>query len=140
MRQEYSYGAVVYQICQGRVFYLIEHMTLGHISLPKGHIEKGETPAQCARREIKEETNLEVELDQSFSHTIAYSPRPEVMKKVTFFLAEAKTLDIIAQPEEVSFTQWLPYEEAYLLLTHESDKETLALANLALLKKYDSDF
>lgn len=135
MRQEYSYGAVVYQIRQGRVFYLIEHMTLGHISLPKGHIEKGETPAQCARREIKEETNLEVELDQSFSHTITYSPKPETIKKVTFFLARAKTFEVIVQPEEVKSIEWLPYGEAYLLLTHESDKETLVLANQALSKR-----
>ena len=44
MKKEYSYGAVVYQFKDGIPLYLIEHMAMGHTSLPKGHIEEGETP------------------------------------------------------------------------------------------------
>ena len=102
MKQEYSYGAVVYQIKDGQILYLIEFRKLGHVSLPKGHIEKGETPFQCALREIKEETNLEVDLETSFHHTISYSPFPNVWKEVTFYLAKAKTFDVISQPEKNS--------------------------------------
>jgi 8-oxo-dGTP diphosphatase len=62
MKKEYSYGAVVYQIKDGIPLYLIEHMHLGHTSLPKGHIEEGETPLQCTLREIKEETSLDADV------------------------------------------------------------------------------
>ena len=43
MKYEKSCGAVVYKEDQGRRLYLIEHMALGHIPLPKGHVEEGET-------------------------------------------------------------------------------------------------
>lgn len=32
----------------------------GEYDLPKGHIEEGETPIQCAVRELKEETGIEL--------------------------------------------------------------------------------
>ena len=41
MKKEYSYGAVVYQIKDGIPLYLIEHMHLGHTSLPKVISKKG---------------------------------------------------------------------------------------------------
>lgn len=34
------------------------------LDLPKGHIEAGETEAQCAVRELQEETGLRVNIDQ----------------------------------------------------------------------------
>ncbi len=125
MKQEYSYGAVVYKEEKGKILFLIEYRQLGHISLPKGHIEKGETPYQCALREIMEETNLDVSLYPSFQHKISYSPKPGVWKDVTFFLAKAKTFDLIPQKEEVSEAKWRTLEDALSVLTFDSDKETL---------------
>lgn len=138
MKQEYSYGAVVYQIKDGRILYLIEFRKLGHVSLPKGHIEKGETPFQCALREIKEETNLEVDLETSFHHTISYSPFPNVWKEVTFYLAKAKTFDVISQPEEVKEAKWMSFKEAREALTFQSDKDTLTDAD-NYRKKHEED-
>ena len=136
MKKEYSYGAVVYQIKDGIPLYLIEHMHLGHTSLPKGHIEKGETPLQCTLREIKEETNLDVDVDMSFAHLISYSPKPGVIKDVTFYLATPKTFDLKPQLEEVTSMEWKPYDEALDLLTYDTDKNTLRDANLAVRKKH----
>ena len=138
MKQEYSYGAVVYQIKDGQILYLIAFRKLGHVSLPKGHIEKGETPFQCALREIKEETNLEVDLETSFHHTISYSPFPNVWKEVTFYLAKAKTFDVISQPEEVKEAKWMPFKEAREALTFQSDKDTLTDAD-NYRKKHEED-
>lgn len=129
MKQEYSYGAVVYRIEEGKRLYLIEKMRLGHVSLPKGHIEKGETPRQCAMREIKEETGLDVLLDTSYGHTVSYSPAPGVNKDVTFYLAKVSSGTPTPQIEEVSEILFLPFEEARDLLTYDSDKETLSLAD-----------
>jgi bis(5'-nucleosidyl)-tetraphosphatase len=128
MKQEYSYGAVVYQIKEGKTLVLVEHMALGHTSIPKGHIEEGETEEECALREIREETNLEVNLDTSFRHTVTYSPKEGVMKDVTFFLATPKTESMIPQLCEVSSLEWLEIEKAIQAMTFDTDKETLSLA------------
>jgi len=125
MKQEYSYGAVVYKKDKKEILFLIEHMALGHISLPKGHIEKGETPLQCTLREIKEETGLDVIVDQSFSHKITYSPAKDIIKDVVFFLATPKTSSLIPQKEEVNSLEWLPFEKALEILTYKTDKDTL---------------
>ncbi|MDD6241157.1 MAG: NUDIX domain-containing protein [Eubacteriales bacterium] len=132
MKKERSYGAVVYRYEGKERLYLIENMRLGHVSLPKGHIEAGETPLQCTLREIKEETNLDVNVDMSFSHTITYSPSSDVSKDVTFFVAEALSEDLIPQPEEVSSLVWAPFEKAYKMLTFDTDKETLKDADTYL--------
>ena len=128
MKTEYSYGAVVYREKDNKIEFLIEYMVLGHVSIPKGHIEKGETEIQCALREIKEETNLEVELDTNFSHTISYSPKENAFKYVTFYLAKAITNNIISQPEEVKESKWVDIDTAIKEVTFDTDKETLKAA------------
>ena len=125
MKQEYSYGAVVYRVDHGEIQILLEFMNQGHISLPKGHIEAGETPEGCAKREIKEETDLDCAIDTSFSDTISYSPVKGVKKDVTFFLATPLSNHIKPQIEEVTKIVWVSYYRALDLLTHRSDKEVL---------------
>ena len=134
MKKEQSYGVVVYKVDEGQVYYLIEHMVKGHVSIPKGHIEKGETPLECTLREIKEETNLDVDVDMNFSRTITYCPEPDVVKDVTFFIARAKTFDLKAQPEEITSLDWMLFADAYEALTYDTDKETLKEADDYLLK------
>ena len=131
MKKEKSCGAVVYKTEAGTRLFLAEHMALGHTSLPKGHVEKGETEEETAIREIKEETNLDVTLDTRFRHVISYLPYPGVRKDVVFFVAKATSGSMINQECEVSSLEWLPYEEAYTAMTYDTDKETLAEA-----KKY----
>lgn len=73
-KKEKSCGAVVFRREKGGLVFLIETMALGHISLPKGHVENGETEEETARREIWEETGLRTRVDTRFRHTISYSP------------------------------------------------------------------
>lgn len=135
MKQEYSYGAVVYQKNKDQVLVLLERMVQGHISLPKGHIEEGETPVECAVREIQEETNLDVDIDTSFSHTISYQPGTNIKKDVTFFLATPKSQILLPQLKEVSSLEWVDGKKAIDLLTFKSDKDTLSLALKAIEAK-----
>ena len=128
MKLEKSCGAVVYKNSEKGLLFLIEHMIQGHTSIPKGHVENNETEEETALREIKEETNLEVKLDTNFRHTISYSPAPNIMKDVIFFVAESTSEKLINQECEVTSLEWMDYQTAYEALTFDSDKETLRLA------------
>ena len=128
MRKEKSCGAVVYRKNGDTSEFLLEHMVQGHTSIPKGHVEGNETEEETALREIREETNLEVELDTSFRRVITYSPAPGAVKDVVFFIAEARGGLLINQECEVTSLEWLPFESAVKSLTHESDRETLRAA------------
>ncbi len=133
MKFEKSCGAVVYKVVSGVTLFLIEHMALGHTSLPKGHMEKGETEEETAIREIKEETNLDVVLDTRFRHTISYSPYPGIEKTVVFFAAEAASDSLVNQECEVSALEWMPYEQACLAF---SSRYFIAAASVSLSSSY----
>ena len=100
-----------------------------------GLVEMNETYEQAALREIREETNLEVDLDTAFRHMITYSPGEGIVKDVVFFIAEAKPGRMINQECEVTSLEWLPFEQALNALTHDSDRETLRAANEYLKRK-----
>ncbi|WP_420897472.1 NUDIX domain-containing protein [Bifidobacterium samirii] len=70
--REYSAGGLVFDE-HGRVAIIARHSRSGHLEwcLPKGHIEKGETPQQTAVREVHEETGILGEVVDSIA-TIDY--------------------------------------------------------------------
>lgn len=70
--REYSAGGLVFDD-HGRVAIIARHSRSGHLEwcLPKGHIEKGETPQQTAVREVREETGILGEVVESIA-TIDY--------------------------------------------------------------------
>ena len=72
MKKEKSCGAVVFRREKDGLVFLVETMTLGHISLPKGHVEDGETEEETARREIREETGKS--LDELFREVFKCLP------------------------------------------------------------------
>ena len=123
---EKSCGAVIYDIHNDCPIILVEYMKKGHVSLPKGHMEEGETEEETAAREILEETNLVVHIDNVFRHEVAYSPEPGVQKTVVFFLATAANLsDIEPQEEEVSEIRLMSIDNAIKEMTYDTDKEVL---------------
>ena len=103
-------------------------------SLPKGHVNEGETPEQAARREVLEETGWEVALGPA-AGTIRYplsGPRadhPEdegaEWKEVSFWhaFALAERPGGRARDGEVSDVSWLSPREARELLTHPEQRE-----------------
>ena len=135
MVREKSCGAVVYKrINGGEYHFLLEEMTFGHISMPKGHVEAAESEADTALREIKEETNLDVVLDTGFRHTITYCPCEGHIKDVVYFVAEAKSDKALMPQEcEVRSLVWKNFQEAKELLTYDLEKQILEAAYNYLL-------
>ena len=128
MIKEKSCGAVVYKYDGEQLLILIEKMQKGHYSMPKGHVENGETEVQTATREIKEETNLDVKIDTGFRKTITFSPYENCLKDVVFFVAEYVGGDMTNQECEVSQLMWLPVNEAVDIITHDTDRDVLKAA------------
>ena len=60
LKKEKACGCIIIE--NGQV--LLIQQTEGHWGFPKGHVEEGETELETAIREVKEETNLDVEVDK----------------------------------------------------------------------------
>jgi 8-oxo-dGTP pyrophosphatase MutT (NUDIX family) len=142
MKQEISGGAVVYNIDAHRIpHYLLLHYLSGHWDLPKGHLEAGETPQDAAVRETKEETGLEVTLDNNFEHALSYHFKDRngklIEKSVIFFTAQSKKTHVTLSREHIDYV-WLTYEDALKQLTYQNAKQLLTLAHkhvTALMKQ-----
>jgi len=126
--REKSCGAVLFMTHAGQRLYLVLHSVKGHWTLCKGHVEGTETELQTARREIKEETGLQVSFIDGFRQVISYQPAPQVDKDVVFFLASTDGLGLICQPEEISEACFMPFDQAMRRLTHASDQQVLMAA------------
>ena len=96
MLHEKSCGAIVYRKYHGNTeILLIKHINSGHWSFPKGHVEGNETEEETAKREIMEETGIDVNLDTTFREIVSYSPRKDTQKIVVYFIGKARTPTIL---------------------------------------------
>lgn len=98
-------------------------------SLPKGKIDRGETPAVTAVREIAEETGLNCRLGRHL-RTVDYPiPGHAERKQVDYWAAEVTLGDLAAESVDVDFVpndevdvlRWLRPEQAVELLTYPLD-------------------
>src|SRR5437667_4943281 len=86
-------------------------------ALPKGNIDAGESPAETAVREVREETGVEGRLVEKLGDVkYVYTWDGErIFKVVSFFLLRARLGRIGAIEEamrvEVADARWLPLEE-----------------------------
>lgn len=109
--KEKSCGAIVYKKENEELKFLLVHQSNGHYSFPKGHMEEGETELETTLREIKEETNLDVEVDTNFREQISYFVESRnVMKDSVYFIATPTTFDLINQEGEITECGWYDYE------------------------------
>ncbi len=123
MIHEKSCGAIVYRKFHGNTeILLVRHINSGHWSFPKGHVEKGETEVETARREIMEETSIDVIIDPTFRETVTYSPRRDTVKNVVYFLAKAKNVDFVPQKDEISEVRWVDITYAPHILSYDNDR------------------
>ena len=121
-----SYGAIVIQTVNGEPYVLVCQGYKG-ISFPKGRPEPGETPAQTARREVWEETGVEIEVDTDFQAVVP-SARPGDRRTVTFFLGRSIRGCVPPVPSEVHYALWMPAAQALGSIRYQPDRTALELA------------
>ncbi len=104
----------------------------GRWTIPKGHIEEGETPRQTAKREIQEETGLkEMEmLDWLGKINFRYRRINSLVLMTTeIFLVRAKgDTDKIVPQEWMTDIKWLPVKEALDKIQYEDIGKLILLA------------
>jgi 8-oxo-dGTP pyrophosphatase MutT (NUDIX family) len=142
--REFSAGGVLVRRLRGRWWVAAirpNGKPEGVWALPKGLIDRGESGAETAVREVAEETGLQGRLEGKLGDVrYVYTRRGErVFKVVGFFLLRWRSGRIGELPpgmeREVAEARWLPLEEAPRLLAYGGEREmaTKAIARLAKL-------
>ncbi|MFC1756681.1 transcription antitermination factor NusB, partial [Patescibacteria group bacterium] len=87
-------GAVVYRKEGEDIFFAFVHDVFGHWTLSKGHVEEKEDLKTATAREIKEEMDINITIEEELGSNEYIATHPEkgqIKKRVTYFLA--KTTD-----------------------------------------------
>lgn len=121
MKKEKSCGCVVIKDKKILVIYQID----GFWGFPKGHVEENETELQTAIREVKEETNLDVKVDERKRYIIEYLTEEGSEKQVIYFVAKVIGGEIKPQEIEIKEIAWLDFEDAINIVTYDNTKEML---------------
>lgn len=114
------------------MFFLLIRDPYENWGLPKGHVERGETPAEAALREVREETGIgTLELLEPLD-TIDWFFREGtdlIHKYCHFFLMETAMEATRPQLEEgITECIWLPLDDALRTLTYDNARAVLATA------------
>ncbi|MDO5015038.1 MAG: NUDIX domain-containing protein [Clostridia bacterium] len=126
---EISCGAIVYkETPSGPKFILIKNKRSTHWSFPKGHVERGETYEQTAKREVLEETGLDIKILNGFREISEHKILKKIEKSVYIYVAAAKNKDVHIQKSEVEKYGWFSYDDALRRLKFQNDKKILKSA------------
>jgi 8-oxo-dGTP pyrophosphatase MutT (NUDIX family) len=139
VEREFSAGGVLVRTIRGRpMVAAIRPNGRDRVwALPKGRIDQGETAADTAVREVREETGVEGRVveklgDVRYVYTASWKGGARIFKVVSFFLLRAGRGRIGEIAEEmrieVAEARWLPLDEAPQLLTYGGEREMAARA------------
>lgn len=136
MKRERSCGAVVFRERDGVAEALLIRTPKGQLTIPKGHVERGETDEQAAKREIMEETGFTVDIDSDFRYTVRYIVKKTVPKDVVFFAA---TFPEQGEPfvcDDLCEVVWTPLADAENVASRHREKRALVAAREYIIENY----
>lgn len=136
MRKHFSAGGIL--LNPENKIYLIHELERDEWALPKGTIEKGETPLEAAQREIGEETGykeIEVRTNEAFFinnyETIHHGTGEPLDKTVYLFIFKTNSMDQVKTDEmenEGLEGDWFTFEQALERITHPEQKQAVTKA------------
>jgi 8-oxo-dGTP pyrophosphatase MutT (NUDIX family) len=133
--REFSAGGVCVRRMRGRDYLAAVRVKGGTVlALPKGHIDAGETSAEAAAREVREEAGVTGELVEKLGDVRYWYSRDgeRVMKNVAFFLFRYRSGSVVDHDHEVDSAEWVPLDEAPRLLAYRGERDMAATALSAL--------
>jgi ADP-ribose pyrophosphatase YjhB (NUDIX family) len=137
MAEEFSAGGVVVRDDQVAVIVPVKRDAGGRpvLGLPKGHPEAGESAAEAATREVREETGLDVELRQDLGEVEYEDERRRggrQHKRVAFFLFAHRGGSFDDHDHEIEEARWMSLAEAAEALTYSGEREMVQRARSIL--------
>ena len=120
MKNEKACGAVIEN--DGKILLIFQNN--GFWGFPKGNVEKNETEAETAVREVFEETGLWIALDEKNRFEFSYDIKDKNIHK-TVVLFTAKVVDdskFKKQDDEIAEMRWVEKEKVETLLTYDDWK------------------
>ncbi len=135
MIREFSAGGVCVRRMRGRDFLAAVRVRGGKVlALPKGHIDPGESGAEAAAREVREEAGVTGELVEKLGDVRYWYHRDgqRVMKNVSFFLFRYRSGSVADHDHEVDSAEWVPLEEAPGLLSYRGERDMAEAAMSSL--------
>ena len=136
MIREFSAGGICVRRMRGRDYVAAVRVKGGTVlALPKGHIDPGESSAEAAAREVREEAGVEGTFVEKLGDVRYWYSRDgqRVMKNVAFFLFRYRSGRVEDHDHEVDSAEWVPLEEAPELLAYRGEKD-MAKAALSALR------
>ncbi len=140
-KKEYSAGGVVFRThASGKGWEIVIIKRMRYLneswSLPKGHLEAGETREQAAIREVKEESGVDALPFYSLGEIEYYFRKDgdRIHKIVYYYLMETINDELGEPNSEVAEARWVNINEVRSLLSYDRDKDvvTKALVELRL--------
>ena len=130
MIREFSAGGVLVRRFRGRPFVAVVRVRGDVLALPKGHPDRGESSAEAAAREVREEAGVEGELVEKLGDIRYWYVRggERVLKVVSFHLFRYRSGSVRDHDREVESAAWMPLAEAAERLTYRGEREMAAAA------------
>ncbi len=136
-----SAGGVVHRSVDGRTQVILVHRRAPLLwALPKGTPDSGETVEETALRETREETGLEVEIEEQLRSIRYYFVRGSTRfhKTVHFFLMRPIGGSTDAHDAEFDEVRWVDLPEAIALLNHATERSVVEEAAVAIRRGPDT--
>ncbi|MCX6804899.1 MAG: NUDIX domain-containing protein [Patescibacteria group bacterium] len=140
--REYTAGGVIFRIKNGSLEFLLLQDVKGRWSIPKGHVESGETLEQTAIREVAEETGLVgiKIIDKLDKIHFFYRMEGKLIFMTTYvFLMESTDLNETLLPEKsegIVDVSWFDEQAAFKAIEYKATKVLLEEGAKRVRKAY----
>jgi 8-oxo-dGTP pyrophosphatase MutT (NUDIX family) len=135
IEREISYGGVV--VRDGEVLVIAPAGRPEVTTLPKGRGKPGESEAQTAAREVREETGVEARILERLGDVEYWYRRngQRVFKTVGYYLCDYVSGDTADHDDEVDEARWMPLQRAVTELSFPGERRIIERA----LSKHHGD-
>ncbi len=127
LKREFSAGGVVYRPAD-ETWLIIKPRGVDRWQLPKGLINKNESSAKAALREVGEEGGIKAQIIERLGNQRYFYvwKGAKIFKNVDFYLMQYLAKKKGGHDQEIDEAIFLPFKEALNRLTFKNDKEFLA--------------